>query len=210
MRNHHFKEDSMRNILIQGIIFFILSFIFIMSVRAAETYTAENYKIDAKHSYVLWQISHFGFSEQTGKWYAEGELQLDEKNPQNSKVNAIIRLEDMVTGISKLDEHLKKEDFFDIANYPNAKFISNKIIMTGKDSAKVEGMLTLHGVSKPVVLNVKLRKVGMSPITNKMTAGFTATAKLKRSDFGMKTYLPGLGDEVKILIEVEAYKENKK
>ena len=78
--------------------------------------------------------------------------------------------------------------------------------MTGKESAKVYGTLTMHGVSKPVVLDVKLNKLGMSPITNKKTAGFTATTKLKRSDFNIKAYLPGLGDEVEIAIESEANK----
>ncbi len=112
----------------------------------------------------------------------------------------------MITGIPKLDEHMRGEDFFDTAKYPTATFVSDKVTVTGADTAKVQGMLTLHGVTKPVTLNVKLNKAAMSPITNKMTAGFTATAVIKRSDFGMNTYLPNLGDEVKLSIEVEAVK----
>src|SRR5690606_22937984 len=99
------------------------------------------------------------FSEQTGKWMAEGTLSLDEAKPQNSKVNVTINVNDVITGIPKLDEHLKKEDFFDTAKYPTATFVSNKIRLTGKDKAKIEGTLTLHGVSRPVVLDVNLRKV---------------------------------------------------
>ena len=66
--------------------------------------------------------------------------------------------------------------------------------------------LTLHGVSKPITLDVKLNKVGVSPINDKMTVGFTATTMFKRSDFGMNSFLPGVGDEVKIDIEAEATK----
>lgn len=70
----------------------------------------------------------------------------------------------------------------------------------------MQGILTVHGVSKPVTLNVTLNKLGESPITQKMTAGFTATASLKRSDFGITAHLPGLGDTVKLDIEAEASK----
>jgi polyisoprenoid-binding protein YceI len=75
--------------------------------------------------------------------------------------------------------------------------------VTGKDTARVTGDLTLHGLTKPVTLEVKLNKIGEN-MMHKNTAGFSAAVVLKRSDFGMTTYLPGLGDEVKIGIETEA------
>lgn len=182
-----------------------VGFIFLFSF-AGMTQAAETYTFDPGHSYVLWHINHFGFSNPSGKWFANGTLILDETKPENSQVKVTIDVAKMDTGIPKLDEHLKSKDFFDVEQYPTATFVSNKVKMTGKDSAKVFGILTLHGVSKPVVLDVKLNKLGMSPISNKTTAGFTATTKLKRSDFGIKAYLPGLGDEVNIDIETEAAK----
>jgi polyisoprenoid-binding protein YceI len=169
-------------------------------------YALDKYTLDNSHSYVDWKISHFGFSSPSGKWMADGTLELDQAKPQDSKVDVTINVANVITGIPKLDEHLKGEDFFDVAKYPTATFVSKKIVMTGKETAKVEGMLTLRGVTKPVTLDVKLNKAAVSPITNKMTAGFTATANIKRSEFGMTTYLPGLGDEVKLNIEVEANK----
>lgn len=184
-------------------ILFIFTLFFLsfgLSAHAAE----ETYTLDPTHSYVLWRISHFGFSHPAGKWNAEGTLILDEKKPTNSKVNVTINLDDLVTGVPKLDEHLKDKDFFDVGKYPKATFVSNKVNVTGKDKAKVTGILTLHGISKPVTLNVTLNKVAESPITHKKTAGFTATTTLKRSDFGIDKYLPGLGDDVKIDIEAEA------
>ncbi len=167
---------------------------------------ADTYQLDSSHSFVGWQISHFGFSSPTGKWYAEGTLVLDKDKPQDSKANIKINVEEMVTGLPELDQHLKGEQFFNTEKYPTATFVSNKVTVTGKDRADVSGLLTVRGVTKPVTLSVKLNKADVSPITNKMTAGFTASAIVKRSDFGMTSYLPGLGDEVKLSIEVEANK----
>jgi polyisoprenoid-binding protein YceI len=169
-------------------------------------YAADNYTIDSSHSYVLWHISHFGFSNPSGKWLVNGNVVLDEKNPKNSKVNITIDMSGIITGIPKLDEHLKKDVFFDVEKYPTATFVSDKVTLTGKHTAKVHGVLTVHGVSKPVTLDIKLNKLDVSPITEKKTAGFTGSTTLKRSDYNITTYLPGLGDEVKIEIEAEANK----
>ncbi len=180
----------------------LLSFFFFCIANAADIYT-----IDPNHSYVLWHISHFDFSHPSGKWMiAEGTLHLDKDKPQNSKVNVLIHVNDMITGIPELDKHLKEPLFFDTEKYPNATFVSNKVTLTGKNNADVQGLLTVRGISKPIVLHVKLNKMGISPITNKETFGFTATTNLKRSDFGMTTLLPGLGDQVQINIEAEAFK----
>jgi len=179
-----------------------LSFLFACLASASETYT-----IDPNHSYVLWHISHFDFSHPSGKWLvAEGTINLDKDKPQNSKVNVLIHVNDMITGIPELDKHLKSSSFFDTEKYPQATFVSDKVTLTGKNTADVHGILTVHGVSKPITLNVKLNKMGMSPITNKETVGFAATTNLKRSDFGISAYLPGLGDQVQINIEAEAFK----
>jgi len=192
----------MKRHLIRWFCFYILMLL-TSSVSAAETLT-----IDREHSYVIWYIKHFNFSTQTGKWYAEGTLVLDKDKPQNSKVNVTIPIANMVTGIPELDKHLKGKLFFDVKEFPIATFVSDKVEVTGKKTAKVIGILTVHGISKPVILNVKLNHAGVSPITEKMTVGFSANTKLKRSDFGINTLLPGLSDEVKIDIEVEAFKEN--
>ncbi|MFO1259405.1 MAG: YceI family protein [Gammaproteobacteria bacterium] len=170
-------------------------------------WTAESFTIDPNHTAVLWHIDHFGFSKPSGKWYANGQLVLDESTPQNSKVNITIQVGELVTGIPELDKHLKGKQFFEITRFPTATFVSDKVEVTGKDSANVQGKLDVRGISKPVTLQVKLNKVGENPINNKKTVGFTASTTLKRSDFGMTTLLPGLGDEVQIDIEAEAFKD---
>ena len=166
---------------------------------------ATTYTIDPQHSYVLWHINHFGFSNPSGKWFAKGTLTIDEKNPQNSQVNVTIDLANIDTGNPELDKHLKSPEFFDTAKFPIATFKSDKVTITGKSTAKIAGMLNLHGVSKPVVLDVVLNKQGKNPITDKEAVGFSAQAIVNRSDFGINTLLPGLSNEVKLDIQLEAF-----
>lgn len=175
---------------------------------ASPALAADTYKFDGSHTAVTFHIDHFGFSKPSGKFMnVEGTLVLDEKNPSNSKVNVTIPVTEINTGVAKLDEHLKNKDFFDVAQFPTATFVSEKVDVKDATSATVTGNLTLHGVTKPVVLDVKLNKLGEN-FMKKQTAGFTATTTIKRSDFGISAYLPGLGDDVKIDIESEANKED--
>lgn len=171
-----------------------------MMAQAADTYT-----LDPSHTNIFWHADHFGFSTPSGKFSdVSGTLVLDEQKPENSKVDVTIKTASLVTGIPKFEEHLKSKDFFDVAKFTQATFVSDKVTVTGKDTAKVAGVLTLHGVSKPVVLDVKLNKIGEHPMTKEKAAGFSATTTVKRSDFGMSYALPGVADEVKITIESEA------
>ncbi len=164
----------------------------------------QNYSIDPHHTYVLWFINHMGFSTQVGKFPVSGNLVVDETTPNNSKVNVSIDVSQPVTGIPKLDEHLKGKEFFDVAQFPKATFVSDKMDLTNGKTGTMSGTLTLHGVSKPVTLSVVINNVGISPITQQKTIGFTATTLIKRSDFGINAYLPGLGDSVRLVIGGEA------
>lgn len=184
-----------------------LRFILIVSLPFTLQAAQEKWTFDPEHSYVIWKINHLGFSTQTGKFYANGELIINEQDPKNSKVNATIKMNNIVTGVPELDKHLKSTQFFDSDKYPVATFVSNKVDVLSKTTANVEGTLTLHGVSKPLTLHVTLNKIAKNPINDKMTMGFTATTDMKRSDYGMNTLLPHLGDEVAIEIDVEANKK---
>ena len=94
--------------------------------------------------------------------------------------------------------------FLDIKKYPKATFVSTKVTMIDKNTGTVEGNLTLHGVTKPVVLNVTFNKVGIDPITKLKTSGFSAKTSIMRSDYKITTYVPSISDEVQLDIEVEA------
>lgn len=163
------------------------------------------YNIDPLHTSVTWHISHFGFSNPSGKWMVEsGILILDEKNLNNSKVSATIQIDDINSGIQKLDNELIGNQFFNATQFPTAVFKSVRVKQVKASKLLVLGDLTLHGVTKPVTLDVTLNKIAVHPMAMRRAAGFSATAKIKRSDFGIKAYLPGLGDMVDLLIDVEA------
>jgi len=178
---------------------------FITLIFSTSALAAETFILDDNHSYVLWRIKHLGFSTQSGKWFVKGSVSLDKDNPENSHVEVSIDMDKLVTGLPELDKHLKDKLFFDVAKYPTATFVSNKVKQLSDNTAKIEGTLNFHGVSKPITLDVTLNKVGKNPINDRTTVGFTATTELKRSDFGMNTLLPALGDEVSIEIGAEAY-----
>lgn len=170
---------------------------------------AQKFTLDNQHSYVLWEIEHLGFSKQVGKWYVDGSVFLDKEHPDQSKVEASVNIANIVTGLPELDKHLKSKEFFDVEKFPKATFVSTKVDVIDDTSAKVNGTLTLHGISKPITLMVKLNKTGKNIINDKDGVGFTATTTLKRSDFGMNAFLPNLGDEVTIEIGAEAFADKK-
>jgi polyisoprenoid-binding protein YceI len=165
---------------------------------------AEKYILDPNHTNIDWRANHFGFSNPSGKFIESGGFILfDEKDVAKSSVEVEVKTASLITGLAKFDTHLKSEDFLNAKQFPVAKFVSNKIVKTGKNTAKIFGELTLLGVSKPVVLNAKLNKVGINPASQKKTIGISASTIIKRSDFGIKYALPAVSDEVQIAIEVE-------
>ncbi len=179
--------------------------LFSLCLFSLSAHAADSYVLDPSHTNITWHADHFGFSRPSGKFASvEGVVVLDEAQPGNSKVNVTIRPASIVTGIEKFDAHLKGKDFFNVDQFPDAVYAGHKVQVTGKNSATVEGTLTLLGVAKPVTLNVTLNKIGEHPFTKKKTAGFTASTTIKRSDFGMTYGLPGVADEVSITIEAEA------
>ncbi|MES2961187.1 MAG: YceI family protein [Pseudomonadota bacterium] len=166
---------------------------------------AEEYTIEGNHASVMWIADHFGYSHPSGKFTnIEGTITFDEKHPEKSMVDVIVKTESLTTGLFKFDQHLKSADFFNVERFEAAKFVSTKITVTGKRTAKISGDLTIVGVTKSVVLNAKFNKSGISMITQKPTIGFSATGSINRSDFGLNYGLPGVADKVNLVIEVEA------
>lgn len=163
------------------------------------------YKMDPGHTNVLFSWNHFGFSNPTANLgISDGTLVFDEKNPAKSSVEVTMPLAQLDTHVAKLDEHLKKSDFFDADKFPTATFKSTKVEAVGTGKYKVTGDLTVHGVTKPVVLDAQLNNIGMHPMMKVQTVGFDATTTLKRSDFGVAMYVPNVSDEIKIHITTEA------
>jgi polyisoprenoid-binding protein YceI len=155
---------------------------------------------------VLFSWNHFGFSNPTADLgLGEGTLVFDAANPAKSSVEVTMPLAKLDTHVSALDEHLKKPDFFDAAKYPVVTFKSTKVEPLGGNHFKVTGNLTVHGVTKPVVLDATLNKSGQHPMLKVPAIGFDATATIKRSDFGVAAYVPAVSDEIQIRITTEAH-----
>jgi len=162
------------------------------------------YALDPNHVNVVFKISHLGFSTFIGRFNTiGGELAFNSSKPEKSKLTVKIDPASVDTKVAKLDEHLKGEDFFNVAKFPEVTFKSAKIEKLSESTGKVTGDLTLHGVTKPVTLDVVFHGAGLFPMTGAMTLGFDAEAKIKRSDFGIDKYIPMVGDEVTLIIEAE-------
>ena len=167
----------------------------------------QKYEIDKNHTYVTFSYDHFGFSKPTISLdQVSGELQLDTADLTGSSVSVTLPLEGLHTHVPKLDEHLKSADFFDAAKFPEITFKSNKVEKAGSDALKISGDLTLHGVTKPVVLNAKVNKIGENPMLKLESAGFDAEVTIKRSDWGLDKYVPNVSDEIKIHISLDSHK----
>ena len=168
---------------------------------------ADKYDIDPTHTQVQFTYNHLGFSNITGRFdEVGGEFLFDAADPTKSSVSITIPVSSISTGVDKLDEHLLKADFFDATQFPTATFTSTGVTAAGEGKLAVAGDLTIHGVTRPVVLDVTINGIGEHPMRKLPAAGFDARARIKRSDFGVGAYVPAVGDEVTLSITVEATK----
>ena len=182
------------------------------AMAAAATWT-----IDPEHSSVGFKIRHLMVSNVKGSFdkYV-GTVELDEKDITKSKVDVSIETASINTNVQKRDDHLRSADFFDVATYPTMTFKSKKVAKAGKDKLKVTGDLTLHGITKEVVLTVDGPSKETKDPWGNIRRGASATATINRKDFGLtwnKALETGgvvVGDEVTILIEIEMIKAKDK
>ena len=169
-----------------------------------ENKEADHYTFDKAHTQILFFVNHLGFSMSQGEFLDyDGHFHFNTKEPSKSDVHVTIQTASIDMDDKKWDDHMKNKDFFDVENYPTMTFKSTKIDVTGDNTANITGDLTLLGTTKPVTMAVTHNKSDKHPFGGKYVSGFSATAKLKRSEFGMTYGLPGVADDVEIRIEVE-------
>ena len=169
--------------------------------KAPTPVQAGTYAVDPNHTQVGWRVSHMGFSNYAGGFSdVSGTLDIQPTDPAAAKLSIKIPVDSVTTTSAKLTGELKSDQWLDAGKYPDMTFVSTKVAPVGKNRAKVTGDLTLHGVTRPVVLDVTLVGAGVNPLDKKQTVGFDATGTLKRSEFGVKTYVPLIGDELHLTI----------
>ncbi|MES1937596.1 YceI family protein [Salinisphaera hydrothermalis] len=180
------------------------------AAHAAPDLKPGTYKIDISHTYAHFRINHMGLSTMHGRMDArKGTIRIG-ADPADSSVTMIFDPASVDTGDDSRDEHLRKMDgFFHVEEYPSITFKSTQVTFDGPDhsAAKVTGKLTLHGVTRPVTLDVDHIACKVNPLEHsKYTCGFNAETEISRSAFGMNAYSKLVGDQVHLSFEVEANK----
>lgn len=177
-----------------------------VSAVSAPAFAAEvAYGLDPAHTETTFTIDRFGFTSVIGVFAkSEGTIWLDEAAPEKSRVEATVTVDSLLTANLTRDEHLKGERWLNAAKNPTMTFKSTKVEKTGAATAKVTGDMTIMGVTQPVVLDVKLNKIGTAPNNQKKQAGFTITGQISRKAFGSAGAAGMIGDAVNIRIETLA------
>ena len=158
------------------------------------------YKVDPNHSQVTWTVDHMGFSPLSGAFgQMTGTLALDPARPAASKLVVDIPLDGLAVTSEAFGKHLKSADFFEADKHPAGRFVSTSIVAKGTGAA-ITGNLTLKGITRPVVLQARFFGAGVNPMTKAQTVGFTATARIKRSDWGLGYAVPVVADDVDLEI----------
>ena len=163
------------------------------------------YDVNTKETLVRYTVIHMGFSEFWGTFPGTtGTLTIDPKNFAATKLEVKVPIATVETTNRELNGELFSDEFFDAENYPAMRFVSTQVMRTGPTTAKMTGDLTMHNVTKPVVLDVTFFGAGNNPFTGKgVIAGFNAKGMVKRSDFGLGKYVPIVSDETIITVSAE-------
>ena len=189
-------------------------------VLVAAPLYATTYTLEPDYTQGVFRWNHLGFSSPAAQFaQGQGTLEFDPANPTHASVKVTIPLGTLNTGVPALDDEFRSNEFFDTARFPTATFTSTRVEQAGTDrlahgssGLKVTGDLNLHGVTRPVTLDVTLVRIGTNPRSGVPTIGFEATTTLKRSEFGLGEYVPQVGDEIQMHIitqgaETKAYAE---
>jgi len=179
----------------------------IATLTASVAAYADSYQLDPAHTYPHFSVSHLGFSTMRGRFNSTAGTFTVDKAKGTGSVEIEIDVNSIDTAFEKRNQHLRSPDFFNAAEFPKMTYKSTKVTLNKDNTAVVEGNLTMHGVTKPVTLNVEKITCGANPMNKKEMCGFDATATIKRSDFGMNYGLPAIGDEINMNIEAEGYRQ---
>lgn len=180
----------------------------LLSMFAATAASAESYTIDSRHTFPVFEVSHYGFSLQRGRFNKlAGKLELDPGAKQGS-VDIAIDMTSVDMGFEDWNKHMRGERFFQTDTFPQARFVARDFAFDADKPAPISGELTLLGVTRRVQLKVGQWRCAKHPILPRQLCGADLEAAIKRSDFGMNANLPGIGDDVRITIPVEAIKDS--
>jgi polyisoprenoid-binding protein YceI len=185
----------------------VIAAILVSVALPLSAFAADSYTIDPLHTFPRFRINHLGFSTMQGRFdKTSGKVTLD-RAAKTGSVELAIETASVSTGFVKRDDHLKSPDFFNAAEFPTITYKSTAIHFKGDTPSSVDGNLTISGVTKPVTFTIDAFNCGANPMNKKEECGADASADIKRSDFGVKFGTPAIGDDVKLILEIEAIKD---
>lgn len=203
---------------------FFLSLFSILTLASAQGASAQElvsykqlpagaYTLDKTHAHLLWSVNHFGLSDYVGRFSDfDVTVNFDPADVEKSQVNVTIDPLSLTTPYpypekTDFNKELQGEQWINAAKFPQISFVSTSLKMEDEDEGKLTGDLTFMGVTKSVTLDVDFNGAYMKkPFADVPAMGFSAEGSFKRSDFGLMTYVPNVGDEVDLEIEVELHK----
>ncbi|CAD1794050.1 polyisoprenoid-binding protein [Xanthomonas arboricola pv. juglandis] len=177
----------------------------------AATAAPVRYALDPVHTRVLFAVEHAGFSKALGTVSgSSGTLVFDPDDWAAARLDVTVPLHRADLGDAKWNEATLARNLLDAERFPDAHFVSTQVEASGQNHARVTGNLTLHGVTRPVTLDVTLNALKRHPLPPfRRTAGFSATATLSRAEFGIDAWKSMIGDTVELRIEAEAVREGR-
>jgi polyisoprenoid-binding protein YceI len=179
-----------------------------MIAACAPALAVDNYTIDPRHTYPVFEVNHLGFSTQRGRFNkTSGKVSLDPQTASGS-IDISIESGSIDMGLEGWNKQMRGEDFFNSDNFPTISFKSSKLTFDSlNEPVSAEGEVTMLGVTRPVTLKLTSFKCGVNPANRKFLCGADVITTIKRSEFGIKKYLPTISDDIKVMIAVEAFKD---
>lgn len=176
-------------------------------VSAPALAAPETYVIDGTHTYPSFEYNHLGFSNQVHRFNKTSGSVTWDRAARTAAVDITIDATSVDAGSALFNEHIQSEDFFDTARYPTITFKSTAVSFDGDKPARIDGLLTIKGVTKPATLTVTRFHNAPHPMRKMDAIGANATTKIKRSEFNAGKHAPHVSDEVTLNIAVEAVRQ---
>lgn len=166
------------------------------------------YALDPKHAVLLWKVNHLGFSKYVGRFNElDASLDYDPEDPSAARVSVVVKTASVDVNFPKFEDDLRGRSWFNSNAFPEATFESTSVKLDGAGKGSVTGNFTLLGVTKPVTFDVMFNGGAQNRLTQTYTVGFEVSGVINRSEFGLKTLLPAVGDEVELEFHAEFLKE---
>lgn len=171
------------------------------------TLAAESFTLDSRHTFPMFEVDHMGFSLQRGRFNKTTGMVTLDAAAQTGKVEISIDAASIDMGLPDWDKHMKNADFFNVEQHPTMTFTADIVRFEAGKPVAAEGRFTLLGVTRPLTLKIDNYRCGVHLMNRKAVCGAEVTARIKRSEFGMTKFIPFIGDEVRLVVPVEAFRD---